>query len=280
MFRPKAECDQKVVTFFNFRPSTLIRYAGKILEPPTSVPIQLVTTRDGILNTEIVEATERKWTGFSLGSSQSESSDAYANALQISRTFVIADSYFSKDSFLVDSEGFLTHGLEPLKRFYELGGTVVVVCIEGIYAIGNPLESAFGCQWQIGEIDNYRCTPTDKGRELFGGDAVEKLYAGKGHFIQAPKEEGLYQVEVLDYETYQTEQYGLCPDEELSDDELNTCRQAYDHYAQRNANLFLLAVHENDKGGRIVWMGDRNQEDAKMRAIFAKVCCQEMAQPS
>ena len=268
----------KTVTFFNIPKSTLIRYAGKILDPPHSCPIQLVETGNGVMKTSIIEATEKKWTGFTLGSSQAERPGAYADALKMSRTFVIADSYFSQDSMLVDSEDFLKHGLAPMKYFYEIGGTVVVMCVEGIYAIGSQLNSEFGCEWHLQGVDNETCTPTEKGREYFGNDVVEKLYAGKGHFMGASEEEGLYRAQILDYEKYKHEHYGYCSDGEFSDDELDECSQAYERHVHENKTKFLLAVHENDKGGRIVWMGDRNQEDPKMRAVFAKLCCKEMVE--
>jgi hypothetical protein len=152
------------------------------------------------------------------------------------------------------------------------------MCVEGIYAIGSKLESDFGCDWHLNGIDNETCTPTEKGREYFGSEVEEQLYAGKGHFMRTPQEEGLYQVQIPDYEKYKSDFYGLCSDEEYSDDELENCRKSYERYVSENKNKFLLAVHENDKGGRIVWMGDRNQEDPKMRALFAKLCCEEMAQ--
>jgi hypothetical protein len=267
----------KVVTFFNAAMENVVPYAGKILEPPNSVPIQIIkTTDDGMMATHIIDATERR-SNVGRVSSQVENSLAYAEAFSISRTFVITDSYFSEDSMLVDSENFLKHGLEPLKHFYETGGRVVVVCKEGIYAIGSKLAPHFGCQWRLGKINDEKCVPSEKARAFFGTLLPNELYIRKGHFMVAPEDERLYTATILSEEEYFTDNYsGFSSDEDLDTEEVSEAKKYYSQYVNENSSSALLALHEHESGGSLVWMGDQAETDSNVRALFAKLCCGEV----
>jgi hypothetical protein len=264
----------KVVTFFNAAMENVVPYAGKILEPPNSVPIQIIKTTDGgMMTTHIVDATEKR-SNLSRLSLQAESSRAYAGALSISRTFVITDSYFSEDSTLVDSENFLKYGLEPLKHFYETGGRVVVVCKEGTYAIGSKLAPHFGCQWRLGKINDENCVPSEKAIEFFGTLLPKELYTRKGHFMVVPKDERLYTAKILSEEEYFTDNYsGFSSDEDLDAEEVSEAKKYYSQHVTENSSSALLALREHESGGSLVWMGDRVEDDSKMRALFSKICC-------
>lgn len=263
---------EKLVTFFNAEKQNVIPYVGKILEPPLSCPIQtLDTNNDGMFSTNVISATEKVYTGRSRGCLRRECGEAYAEALSQSRTFVIADSYFSADSFLNDTQGFLQHGLQPLKEFYESGGRVVVVCKEGFFAIGEQLSPIFGCEWQLGNINSEECVPSERGRVMFGSEAKE-LYAGKGHMMIAPEHERLYTVKVVSKKEYASNYYGLDL-EQCDEDDLKDVKKSWERHIEENSENSLIALHQHESGGSLVWMGDRNEEDPNMRAVFAKLCC-------
>ena len=165
----------KVVTFFNIAMEEVIPYAGQILEPPNSVSIQIInTTGDGMMATHKVDATEKR-SNVGRGSLQVESSRAYGAALDISRAFVISDSYFSEASLFVDCNNFQIHGLEQLKHFYKSGGRVIVMCKEGICDIGSKLAPHFGCFWRLGKINDEKCVPSKRAEEVFGTLTVKEL---------------------------------------------------------------------------------------------------------
>lgn len=87
-----------------------------------------------------------------------------------------------------------------------------------------------------------------------------------------PDGEGLYCNETLGLEEYLTENYGIEIDNEEDDEELLDALRAYRRYKKNNSTSYLIAVHQNEQGGRLIWLGDRKQGDSKMRAIVAKLC--------
>lgn len=267
----------KAITFFNAGIENVVPYSGKILEPPNSIPIQILTTSSiGRMSSHIIEATETKSNLRRQPIHKEETCRAYQEALSISRTFVLADSFLSKDSILVDSSNFLKHGLEPLVQFYENGGRVIVVCREGIHDIGRQLNDRFGCQWSESNIDTGKCTPTEKARNLFGSEIPQELHAHKAYFFMStPKDEQIYSFKPLSEEEYFTDNYGgFSSDEDLDEDEVNESRGDYSQYVQENYDSTLLALHKHESGGSLVWLGDpSDQEDTRMRAVFASICC-------
>lgn len=69
LFSGQREKPGEAATFSNIAPSTLIPHSGKTLEPPMSLPTQLMEARDGSANAQIIEATSKKWACCGLGSS-------------------------------------------------------------------------------------------------------------------------------------------------------------------------------------------------------------------
>lgn len=264
---------EKAISFFNVDKTSIIKYAGRILEPPVSLPIQIVDTKDGMMNTSIVSASEKKYTG-RLRTSQRESAQAYVHALSKSRTFVIADSFFFGESVLENPVGFLEYGLDPIREFFENGGRVIVICKEGFFGIGDILEPIFDCQWRLGKVGSETCVPSEKGKEIVG-PGENNLYAGKGHFMIAPEDERLYKIKSITFEEYKTEYLGFSSDEDFDEDDYKEARESYEQYLKGNNVNALLVMHKHESGGSVVWMGDRNEEDPKLRPIFTKICCHD-----
>lgn len=176
---------------------------------------------------------------------------------------------------LHETHSFLNQGggKEALVEFYNKGGTVMVWCEEGIYSIGSILSQLFGCEWQLGGINNSNetCVPTEQGKALLGPEIAKKVFARGGHMMVVPEGEGLYQNETLGLEEYLDENYGVSLDDEDDDEELLDALRAYRRYKKSNAASHLIAVHHNESGGRLIWLGDRKQVDSNMRAIVAKL---------
>ncbi|KAI2499723.1 hypothetical protein MHU86_14735 [Fragilaria crotonensis] len=98
-------------------------------------------------------------------------------------------------------------------KIFKGGGRVVVVCVEGIYAIGDVLSSVFGSKWKLNQVADYDCVVTEQGRKLLG-DTVNapKVYLRKGHFMKTPGR-GIYGLFTSDFEAYLAENYGDDADE-------------------------------------------------------------------
>jgi len=269
--------EDRAVTFLNMRDEKLVKYTGKLLEPPYSVPIQLIDASANSMGLRriIVEPPDRKYFSSCLGSLQKANKAAYVEAFALSRTVVLADSFFFDESMMHDTDSFQTcGGREALVEFYQKGGTVMVWCEEGVYSIGDKLSQLFGCQWSLGRINDgsEKCVPTEQGKALLGPDVAQKVYARGGHLMVVPEGEGLYCNETMGLEEYLAEEHGVEIDNDEDDDELLYALKAYRRYKKENAGSHLIAIHQNENGGRLIWLGDRKEFDSKMRAIVAKLC--------
>jgi hypothetical protein len=93
--------------------------------------------------------------------------------------------------------------------------------------------------------------------------------------MSTPEEERIYSFKPLSEEEYFTDNYGgFSSDEDLDEDEVNDSRGDYSQYVKENYDSTLLALHKHESGGSLVWLGDpSDQEDTRMRALFASICC-------
>eukprot|EP00281_Chroomonas_sp_CCMP1168_P018677 CAMPEP_0206222786 /NCGR_PEP_ID=MMETSP0047_2-20121206/6141_1 /ASSEMBLY_ACC=CAM_ASM_000192 /TAXON_ID=195065 /ORGANISM="Chroomonas mesostigmatica_cf, Strain CCMP1168" /LENGTH=228 /DNA_ID=CAMNT_0053645625 /DNA_START=157 /DNA_END=840 /DNA_ORIENTATION=- len=226
--------EHKCVTFFNMSASTVIRYSGKILEPPASVDIQLVDTREHSITHQTITATLRNDIGG--GGAAAHSKAEYAEVLERTRTFVIADRCFFDQKFL-------THGLEPLVDFYRGGGRVVVFCSEGSFGIAEKLNEVFGCEWEVGTIDRFYCEPTPQAVDMLGELVCEKIYASKGHFMLVPEHEILFRIKKISKEDYVQDRFGLSY-EELSQEEKDESEADHAKLLTQMHNSAVLAMHK------------------------------------
>jgi hypothetical protein len=288
----KDEILTKVVTFFNLDFENVTQYyAGHILEPPNSVPVQIVTNMNGTITSRVINASGWKPRAPYYETHGQESPNLYSEILSISRTFVLSDSVFTEKG---SSERFREYGLGKLIEFYKSGGRVVVLCTKGNSNIATLLDNHFGCHWCLVASKHEKCVPTTKAR-VFGSSIPEALDVRNGQFMITPKEEGLYQVRVLSEEEFFTERYdGFSSDEDLDDDEVAEAKQDYSHYVRENSGKFLIALHKHHNKGDIVWIGNQQEitmtldekEDnttmnhpkktKAMQPLLAKICCSKI----
>jgi len=182
-----------------------------------------------------------------------------------SATVVIHDCMFARDSFIVITDEFFDHGgLDALQQYYRQGGTVMVQCVEGIYAIGDLLSKTFGCRWRLVAIESSKVILTERGRQLLGEDMEEPILTlgGKVHFMQG--DEGVLSKKVYTKEEFE---YNCSPD---SDDE---DAYTYPQYLAQEQGQHAICIHEGPGSeGKLIWNGDRGQNDS-MKLAFSKLIC-------
>ena len=200
------------------------------------------------------------------GSTQKESAAFYTDLFQKSHTVILPDSMFTAESMLLDTDTFVSEGLCPLQEFFRGGGKVVVVCVEGIYAIGDVLSSSFGSNWRLGQITDHDSIVTERGRNLLGSRVnAPKVHLRKGHFMETPANDGIYGIFTPDFEAYLEENYGGDADEEDRED----AKQSWKRQASLNQSNFAIAIHKDTESqGNLVWFGDRSMK-SELIPVFA-----------
>jgi hypothetical protein len=263
---------KKSITFLN----SMQHFAALVANDPQIrlPPMRLVHTDEGKLTLfTMAESPNDVKLEPIPGSTRKESVASYTELFHKSHTVVISDSMFSEQSMMVDTEPFLNMGLGPLQDFFEGGGRVVVVCVEGIYAIGDVLSRFFGSKWKLFQVDDYDCVVTERGKKLLGdGVSAPKVYLRKGHFMKTPEDEGIYGIFTPNFETYLVENYGADADEEDRKDAKASWRQL----GSISQSSFVIAMHNDTKSqGSLVWFGDRGMK-SELHQVFAKLICREM----
>merc|ERR1712232_416402 len=127
-------------------------------------------------------------------------------------------------------------------------------------------RSTFGCQWQLaGKKSSETCVPSQRGLDLLGPVVAKEINVVKGHMMITPDDEILYNIGILPEEEYMTEYFGYDPSEKYSEEEVTYAKESYASYVEENSTNSLIALHENDSGGSVIWIGDWTEEDTKMR---------------
>jgi hypothetical protein len=156
----------------------------------------------------------------------------------------------------------------------------------GMFSIDQTLNQNFGCNWKLVKTDSLVCSPTDAGKELLGESAAPELYFGKAHLMEVGRSEALYTRKPMSRLEFMTDiadlenpaQYGEEPDLDSIDDEYfvedyRAALRAWEAHL-RDADLTPVALHRaRAGGGRLVWIGDRAQEDTGMRGVLATLMC-------
>ena len=147
---------------------------------------------------------------------------------------------------------------------------MVVVCVEGIYAIGDVLSGSFGSSWRLGQITDFDCIVTERGRDLLGpGVDAPKVYLRKGHFMETPTDEGIYGIFTPDFEAYLAENYGDDADEE----DREYAKKSRERLGSLSQSNFAIAIHKDAKSqGSLVWFGDRSMK-SELIQVFAMLLC-------
>lgn len=196
--------------------------------------------------------------------------------LDTTHTVVIPDSMLASESRIFHSDLFVEYGLEPLKQFYQDGNTVIIVCFEGIFSVGQTINDLFGTNWKVQLKESSSVEPTERGHQLLGDFAPKNVYLQDNpFFVECPKDEGLYQVQLMTREQFEEDFYAqdaIFEKMGIEKDETLTCfnvEKSWEGYLEKNRNQYAIAVHHDGKG-HVVWSGDRGQSDA-MSFVFCKM---------
>ena len=268
----------KAVCFLQAKAHRLLQYTCKILEEPFSLPVILAYQNDGMLSWNLVNATGKKNDEYlGLGGLSADDAKSYAEIFSKSKVVVISDLHFKKDGL------FYKNGLGALVDFYKQGGVVIVDAEAGLFNVTETLNESFGCNWKLAEIDNFDCHPTDLGRELLGESAAPEIYFGQAHMLEVGDNEALYvPIPISRAEFMQDHcgivdpaQYGEEPDlDSIADaefvDDFREALRLWERHQSKARNA-PLAAHRAAHGGRLVWVGDRAQEDTAARGVLARL---------
>jgi len=151
--------------------------------------------------------------------------------------------------------------------------------------MAEELNALFGCKWTRAETTTTACVPTETAQELLGENAVPEIHFGKAHMMNVGPGEALYIPKPISRAEYMRDyagmmdptQYGEDPDLEAIDDEefVEDFKEALEGWGRFQKTLFItpVAVHRGKHGGQLVWVGDRSQEDSRVRGVLAHLCC-------
>jgi len=275
----------KAVCFYDCSPSRQLHFSSKILEEPFARPIVLV--RSGFLGDEdqmiwqIVKATGQADTSyFGMHAIHFGRHDqaGHEEIFALCKTVVVSDGYLCSDE--------ADRGLGPaLVNFYRKGGTVVVDCVEGVYAIGETLSALFGCSWRLSKVDDCALVPTGRGRELLNEFVQPVIHLHRAHMMTVGEDEALYLPQPISRTEYFKDyygaphllEYGEDPDLNSIDDpewleDYRSAMDSWERHCGAASKGTPVAVHEADpQGGKLVWIGDRAQEDTRIRAVLAQL---------
>uniref|UniRef100_A0A6T6VYJ1 Uncharacterized protein n=1 Tax=Hemiselmis tepida TaxID=464990 RepID=A0A6T6VYJ1_9CRYP len=278
----------KAVCFFDVAPASLVHFTSKILEAPFSRPVVLANTcRETMLQWSVINPTGRKCRHLGLGGMCASDERGMREIFSKCRTVVISDSWLARDGMPTTKGG----GYGALFDFFNEGGTVVVYCEMGVYSIGETLGLIFGCEWSLEGVNHYTVAPTETGRVLLGDSAPEELYVGSAHMLKVAEGEALYipKQATLSLAEYIREylgdpqllEHGEEPDLASIDDEewVEDWNEAVRSWKSTKKQGTPLAVYRADpvpphgQGGKLVWVGDRAQEDTGIRSVLAHLFC-------
>jgi hypothetical protein len=192
-------------------------------------------------------------------------------------TVIVPDGLLCHDSKVFKTDAFLNHGIESLVRFYNKGGNVIVVCIEGVFSVGTELDKHFGTDWKFKFFEATTVEPTERGRALFGTFTPKSVHLkGIPYFLSCPDNEGLYQKRMDNKDEFTKhfheedetfEKLGIEKDESM---DCFNVEKSWDNYIRRYSNSYCICLHEGDGGGKVVWYGDRGESDS-MSFVFCKI---------
>jgi len=187
--------------------------------------------------------------------------DSFQSIFKQSTQVITHDSMFVQDSFLVANEEFFQYGgMKALLDYFKNGGTINILCVEGIFRIGEVLSNKFGCRWELEDIDSTEVEYTKQGKYLL--DIKQEspiLLYGKVHFMRSPKGEALISKRVYSEDEYQDE-YDPDPDD----------RDSYRNYRKHEAGQHALCIYEGFRmEGKLIWNGDRGQ-NPQLKETFEK----------
>lgn len=227
------------VAFMNMDSSTLLHWGATILECPHSRRVIDVRDQDGVVTWQAVESTEP---------GHRERRDDLAAVLKECGALVVGDNWLMRDESRAAVD------------FYEAGGTVIVLPVEGIHEIGGKLNAAFGTEWRLCTVETVACAMTKQGMQDIGRFP---RFSAVAHMLMVPAGEAM-----ANEEPHSRSDFGMPADEAVDDEE----EMEYAAYLTNFKPGAVVARHQNRSRGSIVWFGDSGN-DPKARGLFARLCC-------
>ena len=172
--------------------------------------------------------------------------------------------------------------MKALQTFYENGGTVLVQCVEGALSstCAAQINSLFGTDWKVTVLaDAITLGPTTAAKRLFESPYLPERIVIKhsAFFLSCPADEGLYQVVLPTREEFEKsfkeqdkvfERLGIEMDKSM---DCFDVEKSWNDYLEKYSNRYGIAMHAHEKGGHVVWYGDRSQTNRKMSFVFCKL---------
>ena len=163
----------------------------------------------------------------------------------------------------------------------------MVDCEEGVFAIGERLSALFGCSWRLSKVDDCAMVPTGRGQELLNGFVQPVIRFRNAHMMTVGDNEALYLPRPISHTEYLEDHYGAPyllehgedPDLSSIDDpewveEYRSAIESWQRHCRAASTGTAVAVHQPDpRRGKLVWIGDRAQEDTLIRAVVAQLLC-------
>jgi hypothetical protein len=158
-----------------------------------------------------------------------------------------------------------------VKRFYQDGGFVVYFGIEGEFDVPSWLSKELGLQWRFSAYTKHDYELTDIGKEILGDTITEQQYT-KANLLEVPDQDKILAPKIRTFEQYLEDNYG--PIEECEDYEIEEARSGWGRHQRELAAQVPLAMHTNERGGRIAFLGFVNG-DGNIPQFVRALCCQK-----
>ena len=104
------------------------------------------------------------------------------------------------------------------------------------------------------------------------GVDAPKVHLRKGHFVETPANEGIYEIFTPDFEMYLAEVYG----DDVDEEDTRYAKVSWERQRSLSQSSFAIAMHKDIKSnGSLVWFGDRGMKKELIQ-VFGKLLCPEM----
>ena len=271
------------IVLINLKPPYELKASTLRLASPgrTSTIQQILVAEEKLLTHDLLEIEN--------SSSEQEPSrlpctaETFREIFDKSHTVILPDSMFMENSRIFNNTlAFINHGMKALQTFYENGGTVLVQCVEGALSstCAAQINSLFGTDWKVTVLaDAITLGPTTAAKRLFESPYLPERIVIKhsAFFLSCPADEGLYQVVLPTREEFEKsfkeqdkvfERLGIEMDKSM---DCFDVEKSWNDYLEKYSNRYGIAMHAHEKGGHVVWYGDRSQTNRKMSFVFCKL---------
>jgi hypothetical protein len=155
---------------------------------------------------------------------------------------------------------------DRIMQHYKKGGFVAYFGVIGEFAVPEHLGQIIRRPWKFYSYTRITIQVTDIGNEVLGGDTEytgKKLYV-KCNFVSAPAEDRIMAGEVVPFEEYLGEHYGMEVSlDNLDEDdmeEVEEARKYYPKWVEEQGHQAPLVMYRSSNGGKFAYIGFVNGE--------------------